>query len=114
VTVRLHDQAVVLEPDTRVDRYTDTPEADWSKPPVTETPTPILMRPLNSFEAVATAETVVSRWRAYLGPAWDGVLTPAHRIRWDGDDYEIDGAVERHKTRSCVRYITVTLKLAKG
>lgn len=114
VTVQLRDEAVLLEPDTRLNENTEEQVADWTKPPVSVTPTRFKGEPVSSTEEALTAETIVSRWVGYLPPMWDGILTPAFRIRWDGEDYLIDGAIERFKTRKCVRYLMVILKRVDG
>lgn len=110
VSVRLRDEAIVLEPATKDDTYTGGPVTDWDQPPVSATPTLFYGHPVSTSEAVLTSGTVISYVQGFLGPEWDGLVTPAWRIRWDGDDYEIDGEVERHKTRSSVRFLTVLLK----
>ena len=114
MTVRLHDEAIILEPATKADSYTGLPVSDWDALPASATPERFKGEPLSSTEAVLTAETVVSRWRGYLPPMWDGILTPAFRVRWDEKDYEIEGDIERFKTRRCVRYLAVILKRVDG
>lgn len=112
--VRLRDRAVHLVPATRTDPRTGEVTADWSKPPASSTSIPFQHQSLTTDEQLLTAETIVTRGRGYLPPWLDGVVTPEHRIRWDGDDYEIDGDVERHKTRTRVRYLTVTLRIVRS
>ena len=36
------------------------------------------------------------------------------RIRWDGEDYTIEGDVERHKRAGTVRYLSLTLERITG
>jgi hypothetical protein len=129
VTVHLHDVADLLEPDVTVDSYTEAESPDWSKPPLlTLAGVPFQASPVSSTEQTVTAETIISRWKAYLPPAikdpadetgetWlqlETVLTSAWRIRWDGEIYLIDGDVERHKHRRCTRYLSVLLKKVTG
>ena len=99
MTVRLRDEVVVLEPATKVDSYTETATVDWTLPPASATPTRFKGEPLSSTEEVLTAETIVSRHRGYLDPMWDGIIDSSFRIRWDDQDYRIDGDVERFKRR---------------
>ena len=108
--VRLRDEAVLLEPDVSADRETEEQVPDWGKSPASATPTRFQAQPLTSTEEVLTADTVIARWRAFLPPTFAGIVTPAWRVRWDDEDYEIDGDIEKHKRGTSVRYISVTLK----
>lgn len=129
MSVHLHDVADLLEPDVTVDTYTEAGRPDWDKDPVrTLAGVPFQASPVSSSEQQLTATTIISRWKAYLPPAikdpddptgatWlqlQGVLTSTWRIRWDGDVYEIDGDVERHKHRRCTRYLSMFLKKVSG
>lgn len=125
MTVHLHDVADLLEPDVTVDAYTEEEKPDWAKPVKrTLAAVPFQGSPISSTEETLTAETIISRWKAFLPPAikdpadetgetWlqlEDVLTSSWRIRWDGDVYLIDGDVGRHKHRRCTRYLSVLLK----
>jgi hypothetical protein len=110
VSVRLRDEAILLEPATSTDAYTGDAAPDWKQLPASATPAPFYGSPVSTSEAVLTAGTVIAYVKGFLGPEWDGLVTPAWRIRWDERDYEIDGEVERHKTRSSVRFLSVLLK----
>lgn len=114
MTIRLRDEAIVLEPATAADPYTEQNEPDWQLEPLSATPTRCKIEPLSSTEDVLTSETIVSRHRGYLGPEWDGIVTPTFRIRWDSEDYRIDGDLERFKTRGAVRYLAFALKRIEG
>ncbi|MGI8682069.1 MAG: hypothetical protein ACR2JO_08060 [Mycobacteriales bacterium] len=101
----------------KIDPYTEAETPDWTKPPRSELATPIKVQPYSlrfSTEAVLTAGTVVSRWEAWLPPSFDGTIDSSWRVRWDGDDYDIDGEIGRWKTRGVVRYLTCTIKLVTG
>lgn len=114
VSVRLADHAVLLEPATTLNELTETARADWTKPAKSSLPTAFKAEPVDSSEAVVTAGTVISRWQAWLPGDWDGRVTPAWRIRWDGLDYEIDGEIGRWKKGTSVRYLTCILKRVAG
>lgn len=64
---------------------------------------------VSSTEVVANEPRTVTRWKCTVGPEAD--LAATDRIEWDGQTYEVDGDVERHKGRSpAVHHQTVTLK----
>lgn len=112
--IRLRDEAILLEPDITADRLTEEEAPDWDKDPLSATPTAFQCQPVSSTEEALTAETIVSRFRGTLRPMWDGILTSDWRIRWDGEDYTIEGEVERHKKGRRVRFLTVTLSKIEG
>lgn len=129
MSVHLHDVVDLLEPDVTVDSYTEAETPDWTKPPKrTLAGVPFQGSPVSSSEQQLTATTITSRWRAFLPPAvkdpddptgatWlqlEDVVTSAWRISWDGEVYEIDGDVERHKHRQCTRYLSMFLKKVTG
>lgn len=111
------DTVEVLTAATTTDPYTGDAAEDWSQDP-TIVPVSGEVQPLSSVEAVLTAQTVVSRWRAYLEPmAQDGtpvVVTAQNRIRYDGTDYEIDGKPDVWKVGGSVDHYELLLKLVEG
>ena len=103
----LGDAVTLLEPATKVDRYTGTGVPDWSQPPVLH-PGKGVVQVVSSTEAVLTSGTVVQKARCWLPPGKP--VTSSWRVRWDGDDYEIDGAVERKKRGTQVHHMHMWLK----
>lgn len=102
----------LLEPGTAEDQYGNV-GVDWNKPITVWPGKPGAVDPLSSDEAVLTAETVVSRWRCYLTApdAQTLRMTPAWRVRWNGEDYDTDGDVQLVQSRYAHRsYLTVLLK----
>lgn len=75
----------------------------------TETPSRAHVEPLSSTEAVLTASTVISRRRCLVPPT--DAITSASAVRWDDQDYQVDGAVGRHKLGGRVRHLSVILKV---
>ena len=111
---RLRDEAVLLEPATKTDPYTEETRPDWSKDPLSATPAEFKAQPVNSDEQTLTADTIVTRFKAWLPARFDGIVTSDFRVRWDGRDYDIDGDLERWKQGQTVRYLTCFLKHWEG
>lgn len=68
---------------------------DWAN--ATSQTYPAVIGPVSSTEDVVNQQQTLTRWRIVLGPYAD--LAATDRIEWDGDTYEVDGDVERHKRR---------------
>lgn len=111
------DTVAVLTAATTADSYTGDPVEDWDLPPVSSVTVAGEVQPLSSIEAVLTAQTVVSRWRAFLEPlATDGTaysLTAASRISHDGTVYEVDGKPDVWKVAGQVDHYELILKLVE-
>lgn len=69
---------------------------DWAN--AAEQLYPASVTPVSSTEEVVNTQSTTGRFVLELGPYAD--LEATDRIRWDGDVYEVDGDVERHKHRS--------------
>lgn len=65
------------------------------------------VQPVSSTEDVVNQQQTVTRWRLTLYPSSD--LEPTDRVVWDGDTYEVEGAVERWKRRGAVHHLRAVL-----
>lgn len=102
----------LLEPRTEVDEYTQEPSVDWDTAPIVHVGVPAAVEPLTSTEDVLTAATLVGRSRCYL-PA--GTRVEAWwRVRWLGDDYLIEGDVEKWIGMRGEAYQVLILKKVTG
>lgn len=71
------------------------------------------VQPVSSTEEVVNQQRTETRWRLFLGPSAD--LEATDRILWDGDTYEVDGEVERHKRRGALHHLeAVLLRVEQG
>ncbi len=83
------DTVTRLRAATTTDRYGNETH-DWSTPdelPITGCD----VQPLAGPEDTVDRQQVTRRWVLFAPAAAD--ITAADRIRWDGDDYDIDGEV---------------------
>lgn len=122
MTIRLRDRAVLLEPATTLDEYTEARTADWAKPPRRRIPTPFHAFPISSTEETLTAETVISRWRGFLpvqvaNPSnvlqplvLAEIFTPSWRVEWDCETYLIEGNIAKNRGGGRTRHLTIVLK----
>lgn len=68
---------------------------------------------VSSTEDVVEQPRTITRWKCTVGAEAD--LAATDRIEWDGQTYEIDGDVERHKGLRGVHHQTVILmRVATG
>lgn len=109
--MRARTTVVLLEPVLAVDSYTKEQTADWSQAPTEHPNIPASVDPISSSEALLTAGTVITRWVCYLPEGT--TVAPTWRVRWRGDDYDVDGGVELHEG---VRegYLSIVLKRVEG
>ncbi|WP_280836138.1 head-tail adaptor protein [Micromonospora sp. A200] len=81
-------------------------DRDWDNaPPGVAYPAEV--QPVSSTEDVVNQQQTVTRWRMFLGPQAD--LEATDRVQWDGDTYEVDGDVERHKARGRLHHLEAVL-----
>jgi hypothetical protein len=76
--------------------------------PTQVTVTGCSVQPLEGDEQTVNRDTVVSRWRIWAPPATD--LTAADMVRFDGDDYEVDGEVQRWAFGTSQDHVTALLQ----
>lgn len=85
-------------------------DRDWGN--ATPTPRQADVQPVSSTEDVVNQQRTVTRWRLTLYPDRDVEATD--RFEWDGDTYEVDGEVERHKRRGALHHYTAVLMRVEG
>jgi head-tail adaptor len=108
--VQFRDQVERLRPTTSGDGYGNQVPT-WAAPAIAAYPAEV--QPLSTDENVMDQQRTTSRWRLFLPAGAD--VTAADRIRWDGDDYEIDGDVQRWKRRGAAHHLeAVLLKVKQG
>lgn len=91
--MRLPDQVTILRAPQIAGPYNGS-TADWVN--ATESaPQPAAVQPLSSSEDVVLQARTETRWRLFLLPTTDVLTTD--RVRWAGNDHEVDGEVERHR-----------------
>lgn len=110
--MRPRTTVTLLEPATTTDPYTGEARPNWTATPTEHPDTPAAIEPLSSTEATLTAETVISRWVLYL-PA-ETTIEPSWRVRWRGDDFDVDGEIQVWEGRRDEAYRSCLLKLVEG
>lgn len=108
---RLPDEVVVLEPTVDVDPYDKQTRVDFNNP-TSATPWPADMQPATSTELTDNRQTVISRW--YLMLTSQAVIEPAWRVRWRGDDFDVDGDIEVWWDDGYVDHQSCYLQKVKG
>ena len=106
--VRPRTTVALLEPATTADEYDQSVTIDWTLPPTVHDGVLAAVEPVGSTEAVLTASTIVSRLRLYL--PGDTTVDSTWRVRWQGDDYLIDGDVEPWVNARGTQYLHCLLK----
>lgn len=106
--MRPRTTVALLEPATSVDEYDGSTSINWALPPTIHDGVLAAVEPISSTEAVLTAETIVSRFRLYL--PGDTVIDARWRVRWQGEDYLIDGDVESWVNGRGTQYLHCLLK----
>lgn len=83
---------------------------DWAN--ATRTTAAASVHPVSSTEDVVQQQRTETRWKLYLDPYAD--LAATDRVEWDGDSYEVDGEVERHKARGLLHHQSAVLTRVGG
>lgn len=84
---------------------------DWAN--ATSVDYPAEVQPVSSTEDVVNQQRTETRWRVFLPASAD--LEATDRITWDGDTFEVDGEVERHKARGRLHHVeAVLLRVEQG
>lgn len=84
---------------------------DWATASAVDYPAEV--GPTSTTEDVDDQQRTTTRWRAILPPLADVEATD--RIRWDGQDFEVDGEVECWKRRGRPHHVeAVLLKVTQG
>lgn len=90
--IAFHTHTVtVLRGAATVDRYGD-PIDGWSTATETEI-TGCRVQPAAGPEDTVDRNQITRRWLLFVPPGAD--IRATDRVRWDGDDYDIDGEIRR-------------------
>lgn len=84
-----------LRPTTVTDRYGNTVADDWTTPDVQAITGAVWAPVTNSENNELGRQGVVIGWRFYLTDV-DVDIEPTDRVRWNGDDYEVEGEPARY------------------
>lgn len=108
--IPLRDRCTILRPIWIEDEFSSEPVFGGYQPD--EKPTFCAMSPLGSSETVGTRQTVETRYRMLIGSRV--ALSSTDRVRWHGEDYLVDGDVERHALAETVHHLEVIVRRVTG
>lgn len=107
--MNLGDTATVLNPGTATDAYGNTTQT-WDTPD--ESVVSAWVGPQRTTEALAAGDLFTSTLLCLLPP--DAPVTDKSRIRWRGDDYDIDGQAQPVMRRGVLHHYELTLRKVTG
>lgn len=107
--MNLTDTVTVLNPTTTTDRYNNTVDS-WTTP--TETDSPAWVGGQSTREVLTDGDRTTQLLTCVLDAT--APVTPKSRVRWRGDDYEIDGDPLPHSRRGVLHHYELTLKRVEG